>query len=480
MTRLFSKLLNVDCGDRKTACGTSIIALVTLAVVLSATDVCGQSGSVPSVRTEYPEFLTRSLRHGMDTTVSPCTDFDRYVNGRWRDSTKLEKNRDPMTVFTVLSRETPNVLQRILDSARRQAPNTKDPDVRTVGYYYTSCLIADSLDRSLVGGRKIGAKEDTVRAALCRTLVMKDLSTALGQLYVQHLMTDRVDTEAMALMQAVRTAVGERVRALPWITSADKAIASASLEKMLFKIAKPQTLVDHRTLKLDTMNFAQNTRLLQEFRLSQELQEIGADQAPMWGSVQYNPNASFRSVGNSIEVPSFMFQWPFFDPEDDRTIGYGAVGVIIGHEMYHGVTSYLTSLDKDLYKARTKRLVDQYSAMKPIEGVPINGDITLSENVADLGGLLAAYQAWEKHVKPTVKAVIDGFTPQQRFFLAYARMWRGKGSTGYYGQLERDPHAVPSARINGVVMNAPAFAKAFGCKEGDPMAKPASERADIW
>ncbi len=480
MSHLANKLLNANCGVRKTRCGISTIALVTLSVVLSATDMYGQSDTTSSARTAYPEFLTRSLRHGMDSTVSPCTDFDRFVNGGWRDSTTLGKDRDPMTVFTVLSRQTPRVLQQMLDSARRQAPNTTDPDVRAAGYYYTSCLIADSLDRSMTGGRKTGAKEDTVRAALCVSLVMKDLPSALGQLYVQHLMTDRVDAEATALMQAIRTAVGERVRALSWISAADKAVATASLEKMLFKIAKAQTLVDHTTLVLDTMNFVQNVRALQEFRIAQDLQTIGADQAPMWGSSQYNPNASFRSVGNSIEVPSFMFQWPFFDPEDDRTIGYGAVGVIIGHEMYHGVTSYLTSLDQDLYKARTKRLVDQYSAMKPIEGVPVNGDITLSENVADLGGLLASYQAWEHEVKPTAKPVVDGFTPDQRFFLAYARMWRGKGSTRYYGQLERDPHAVPSARINGVVMNAPAFAKAFGCKEGDPMAKPASERADIW
>lgn len=480
MSRFSSKLFCVNPGIRQSMSGALRIVGVALSVALSATEVCGQSSTPSPAPTEYPEFLTRSLRHGIDTTVSPCTDFDRFVNGRWRDSTKLEKDRDPMTVFTVLSRETPSVIQRILDSARRQAPSTTDPDVRTVGYYYTSCFIADSLDRSIVGGRKMGSKEDTVRAALCRTLVMKDLPSALGQLYVHHLMTDRVDAEVIALMQAIRTAVGERVRDLSWITPTDKAIAIALLEKMVFKIAKPHTLVDHTTLALDTMNFVQNVRALQEFRLSQDLQTIGADPAPLWGSVQYNPNASFRSVGNSIEVPSFMFQWPFFDSDDDRTIGYGAVGVVIGHEMYHGVTSYLASLDQDLYKARTKRLVEQYSAMKPVEGIPINGDITLSENVADLGGLLASYQAWEKHVKPTETRVIDGFTPEQRFFLAYARMWRAKGSPGYYAQRERDPHAVPSARINGVVMNAPAFAKAFGCKDGDPMAKPASERADIW
>ncbi len=456
--------------------------MILTALVLSVDSLCAQ-GTVDSAQNTpgaYTEFLARSLRYGVDTTVSPCTDFDRFVNGRWRDSTTLGKDKDPLNVFSVMARRTPKVLQRLVDSARILAPTTGDADLRAVGFYYTSCMIADSLDRSAVGGQKTGMKNDTIRASLCTTMVMKDLQSALGQVYVRHIMTAKTDTEAMSLIYAIRAAVGERVRALSWISAAEKEVATASLEKMLFKVAKPSAPVDHSALVLDTMNFVQNSRMLKEFRLGRQVQSIGQDQTPMWGSTQYNANASFRSVGNSIEVPSFMFQWPFFDSEDDRAIGYGAVGVIIGHEMYHGVTSYLTSLNQDLYKARTKRLVDQYSAMKPVEGVSIDGENTLSENVADLGGLLASHQAWEKHVKSTEKPLIDGFTPEQRFFLSYARLWRAKASMRYYGQMARDPHAVPSARINGVVMNVPAFAKAFGCKEGDPMAKPASERADIW
>ncbi len=465
---------------RRIVCGMT--AMMLTALVLSVNSLCAQAtvDSAQKTQSTYAEFLTRSLRYGVDTTASPCTDFDRFVNGEWRDSAKIGKNQDPMNVFTVMSRRTPKVLQRLMDSARILAPTTRDADMRAVGYYYTSCMIADSLDRSTVGGRKAGLKNDTIRASLCTAMVMKDLQSALGQLYVRHIMTDKTDAEATSLMYAIRAAVGERVRALSWISSVEKEIATVSLEKMLFKIAKPSTLVDHGTLVLDTLNFVQNSRTLKEFRLGQQVQAIGQDLTPMWGSTQYNPNASFRSVGNSIEVPAFMFQFPFFDADDERTLGYGAVGVIIGHEMYHGVTSYLTSLNKDLYKARTKRLVDQYSAMKPVEGVSIDGENTLSENVADLGGLLASHQAWEKHVKPTEKPLIDGFTPDQRFFLYYARLWRAKATTSFYGQTARDPHAVPSARINGVVMNVPAFAKAFGCKEGDPMAKPASERADIW
>ncbi len=460
-------------------CYTLVLCLAVLALSFSPLRAQGTKDSSKATP-DFPEFLTASLRQGLDTTVSPCADFDRFVNGRWRDSTTLGKGHDPMNVFTVMARQTPKVLQQIMDSSRILAPTTADADMRTVGYYYTSCMIADSLDRSIVGARKTGIRNDSVRASFCSAMVMQDLQSALGQLYVRHIMTDKNDTEAMTLMEAIRNAVGERVRALSWISAAEKEIATMELGKMLFKVAKPNTLVDHTALVLDTLNFVQNSRTLKEFALGRQVQAIGQDKTPMWGSSQYNPNASFRSVGNSIEVPAFMFQWPFFDPDDERTVGYGAVGVIIGHEMYHGVTSYLTSLNQDFYKARTKRLVEIYSAMKPIEGVPIDGQNTLGENVADLGGLLASHQAWEKHVKPTEKPLIDGFTPEQRFFLYYARLWRAKASMGYYSRLTRDPHAAPSARINGVVMNVPAFAKAFGCKEGDPMAKPAAERADIW
>ncbi len=457
------------------------VALTSAPCLHSQTDTAQrrQADSAQHARDAYPDFLAPSLRHGLDTTVSPCADFNRFVNGGWHDSTKVEKDKE-IDVFKVTSRRTPILIQRILDSTRILAPSTHDPDVRAVGYYYTSCMIADSLDRSTVGGRKTGVKGDTTRTSLCRTMVMNYLQSALEQLYVRHVMTAKVDSEAMSLMYAVRSAVGERVRALEWISDAEKQAATASLEKMLFKVAKPNVPVDHKTIILDTLNFEQNTRALKEFVITRDVRDIGEDMTPMWANTQYNANASFRSVGNSIEVPSFMFQWPFFDPEYERTLGYAAVGMIIGHEMYHGVTSYLSSLNQEVYKARTKRLVDQYSAMKPVEDVPINGEITLSENVADLGGMLASYQAWEKHVKRTEKPLIDGFTSEQRFFLYYARLWRAKGSTAYYARLLGDPHAVPSARINGVVMNVPAFAKAFGCKEGDAMAKPVAERAEIW
>ncbi len=431
-------------------------------------------------REAYPEFLPQSLRHGLDTSVSPCTDFNRFVNGGWRDSTTIKKDRDPINVFKVTSRRTPIIVQHILDSARIFASTSNDFDFRAVGFYYTSCMIADSLDRSAVGGRKTGIKGDTIRTSLCRTMVMNNLQSALGQLYVRYVMTDQVDAEAMVLMQRIRDAMSVRVRALSWISDADKTAATESLGKMLFKVAKPSTPIDYTAVILDTLDFVKNNRILKEFMISRKVQDIGTDMTLMWGSTQYNPNAYFRSVGNSIEVPAFMFQWPFFDPGYERTLGYAAVGMIIGHEMYHGVTSYLSSLNHDTYKAQTKRLVEQYSAMKPVEGVAVNGEVTLSENVADLGGLLASYQAWDKHVRSTERPLIDGFTPEQRFFLYYARLWRAKGSAAYYRRLARDPHAVPSARINGVVMNTPAFAKAFGCKEGDPMAKPASERAKIW
>ncbi len=482
------KYLDSRYGVRAMVLFATTIVLFVFAVFVGPSRLYGQTDTAQRrqadtaqyARDAYPDFLTPSLRHGLDTTVSPCTDFNRFVNGGWRDSAKLEKGKDPIDVFKVTSRRTPLVLQRIMDSARILAPTTQDPDVRAVGYYYTSCMIADSLDRSTVGGRKPGVKGDTVRASLCRTMVMKHLQSALGQLYVRHVMTDKVDAEAMSLMQSIRNAVGERVRALSWISDAEKALVTASLEKMVFKVAKPSLPVDHQAIVLDTLNFVQNTRTLKEFAIARDVQEIGEDMTSMWGSTQYNPNASFRSVGNSIEVPSFMFQWPFFDPDDERTLGYGAVGMIIGHEMYHGVTSYLSSRNQEVYKARTKRLVEQFSALKPVEDVPINGEITLSENVADLGGMLASYQAWAQHVRPTEKPLIDGFTPEQRFFLYYARLWRAKGSTSYYGRLASDPHAVPSARINGVAMNVPAFAQAFGCKEGDPMANPAAERVEIW
>ncbi len=437
--------------------------------------------TVPARENAYPAFLTASLRYGLDTTVSPCRDFDRYVNGGWRDSTVLRPGLDPFDVFRATSNQTNVILRRLLDSVRAITAVSPDADARVVGIYYASCLLADSLDRAVLASSMARAdKTDTSRSARCQRIVMKDLQDALGQIFVRSIMNKQTDAGTKSLIQNIRASVSARVQALPWLSQDAKDRASAMLGKMTFRVGKPDVAIDHSELKLDANDFAGNQRTIQSFIWKHGVISVGRDNRPVWSNNQYNPNASYSVIENSIEVPTFMFQWPFFDPNSEAALGYAGAGMVIGHEMYHGVTQYISGSDQDEYKQRTLRLAKQYSALPPVEGNPIDGNVTLSENLADLGGILASYDAWQRNYRKQAVASIEGFSPEQRFFLYYARVWRAKGSARYYGQLTRDPHAYPPARINGVVMNVPAFAKAFGCRDGDAMEKSAEERADIW
>jgi putative endopeptidase len=154
--------------------------------------------------------------------------------------------------------------------------------------------------------------------------------------------------------------------------------------------------------------------------------------------------------------------------------------MIIGHEMYHGITASASTGQDSGYNIRRDRIIAQYDSLPPIDGVSVNGNISVTENLPDLGGLLASYDAWQAAGYAKKRTVVEGFTPEQRFFLHYARVWRAKQSGGHLRMLRGDVHAPNTARINGVVANIPAFAKAFGCREGDPMAKSATDRVDIW
>lgn len=441
-----------------------------------------RSASHDSVKRSAPRpFLLASLWYGLDTTVSPCKDFDRFVNGSWRDSTTLPTGVPSYDVFYATAMRADTFIRKVLDSTRLVASTTPDADVRVVGQYYESCLAADTLSRALAASSMAGAqRNDTARAARCQRLVKKDLQDALGQVFVRALLPEAIELRARKVITNIQHAAEERVRRVTWMDDQAKARVQKTLQGMTLKVARPQVTIDHSALQL-TGDVEENQRIIQEYLWKRQAVRSAHDEEAMSQMNQYTANAIYIFAKNTIEVPAFMFQWPFFDASGDEPMGYAGAGMIIGHEMYHGITNSSHATGEEGYTVRFNRMIEHYTSLPQIENISINGALTVGENLADLGGILAAYDAWQKNRSSKDETRVDGFTPEQRFFLHYARVWRAKATRDYLRmQSTSDPHAPSVARINGVVMNVPAFAKAFGCKEGDPMVNSATNRIEIW
>jgi putative endopeptidase len=205
-------------------------------------------------------------------------------------------------------------------------------------------------------------------------------------------------------------------------------------------------------------------------------------------------NAFYSSSLNSINFPAGILQPPFFDPSWDDAMNYGGIGAVIGHEMSHGfddrgrqfdargnLSDWWTEEDAARYKERAQKVVEQFDGYTVLDSLHLNGKLTLGENIADLGGIAVAYFALQKAQAGQVVAPIDGFTPEQRFFLAWAQVWReAVRPASMRTQVQTDPHSPGVWRVNGPLSNLPEFARAFGCRSGDAMVRPPELQARIW
>jgi len=457
---------------------------VSLLGLSSVTALSARGQPAISDTSTYPTFLTASLRHGLDTTVSPCVDFDQYVNGGWRATTTLPKGMTAFGVFQEIKwHQSKAVLRVLLDSVRRIAATTPDPEIRVLGTYFESCLTADALDGAMQVASMYGAPAyDTSRAARCQRVVLRQLEDVLAQVFLKFLLPPDVEPRTTQMLNNIRRTAIARLQGIPWLSAEGRTHALAILEGMTFKVAKPVKTVDYTDLVLTPNDLPGNYRTIQEFLWQRKLSTPKQQKALPWEG-QFRPNAYYQDTDNSVLVPIYMFHYPLFDPQGEEALWYAGVGFVIGHEVYHGITYAVRKDTQSDYQQRAHRLAAQYSALPPtagLEGARVNGRTTLNENLADLGGLLATYEAWDRNSRASAAPSIEGFTPAQRFFVYYARMWRLKGTKEYLKAASTSSHAPAPARLNGVVMNVPAFAQAFGCKEGDPMAKPAAERANIW
>jgi len=337
-----------------------------------------------------------------------------------------------------------------------------------------------------------GAEKQQERWKRCTSRVDRDMGEALGQAYVAKYFPPEEKQQALDMTLAIEQAMSKDIDSLDWMSPATKEQAKEKLKTVMNKIGYPEKWRDYSKLVIVRGDALGNLERVRQFNFNRELAKIGkpVDKGE-WTMSPPTVNAYYDPQQNNVNFPAGYFQPPFFSDKEDASANYGDMGSTIGHELTHGfddegrqfdkegnLKEWWTKDDEAKFKQKAQCMVDQYDAIEAVPGVHLNGKLTLGENLADLGGLRLAWVAWQdkaeaEHLDMAAKA--DGYTPEQRFWIAYAQQWCTQTRPEQLrSQAQTDPHAPDEYRTNSVLQDLPAFAKSFNCKLPDKMvsAKP--------
>ncbi len=321
------------------------------------------------------------------------------------------------------------------------------------------------------------------------------LGEALGRQYVAKYFPAERKARMEELVKNVTAAYAQSIDTLDWMTPATKKEAQAKLAKFTPKVGYPNKWRDYSKLAVRKDDLVGNVKRAAEFGYNRNITKLGKPiDREEWGMTPQTVNAYYSSSMNEIVFPASILQPPFFDMRADDAVNYGAIGAVIGHEIGHGfddkgsqsdgdgnLRDWWTKEDRAAFQARADMLVKQYGSYSPLPGYPVNGELTLGENIGDNSGLAIAYKAYKISLKGQPAPVIDGLTGDQRFFMGFGQVWRSKmREAAQIVQVKTDPHSPGKFRANGTVMNHPAFYEAFGVKEGDKMYLAPKDRVTIW
>ena len=346
----------------------------------------------------------------------------------------------------------------------------------------------DFYDRKLSG-----TKELLPRWKRCVQSTDRNLGEALGQAYVDKYFPPVARARAKEMVNNLIAALRDDIPTLSWMGPDTKKEALAKLEAFNVKIGYTDKWRDYSKLTIDRSSYAANVRRSIEFEYTRQLDKIGKPvDRTEWGMTPPTVNAYYNSSMNEIVFPAGILQPPFYNPNADDAVNYGGIGAVIGHEISHGfddqgskfngkgnLHEWWTPDDRKNFTERGDCVVNQFNGYEVEPGLHQNGKLVLGESIGDLGGLAIAYAAYEKSIEGKRPKDIDGFTPEQRFFLGWAQVW-GTNQRAEAARLQTntDPHPLARFRDNGPLSNMEAFAKAFGCKKGDPMVR--EEACKIW
>ena len=342
-----------------------------------------------------------------------------------------------------------------------------------------------------------GTKEDYPRWKRATRQVEEQMGEPLGRIYCERYFPASSKKRMEELVKNLQVSLAERIKAQDWMSEPTKKAALDKLSTFYVKVGYPNKWKDLSKLTIDpSKSFYDNVQACRKFWANVTIQEKAGKPVDKdeWLMTPQTVNAYYNPTTNEICFPAGILQYPFFDPKADDAFNYGAIGVVIGHEMTHGfddqgrhydkdgnMTDWWTKEDGKNFEARTGKYADFFSAIKVLPDLNANGRLTLGENLADHGGLEVAFNAFEKTPEAKKGKVIMGFTPEQRFFIAYAGVWANNITEAEIrSRVKSDPHSLGEWRVNGALPHINAWYKAFGVKEGDKLFIPENERLKLW
>ena len=345
-------------------------------------------------------------------------------------------------------------------------------------------------------GKALGGKKQ-LKPRWERVIAATDgnLSEALGQLYVKKYFTEDAKKRMLELINNLQKSFETRISKLDWMSAATKEKSKDKLHTFLKKIGFPDKWKDYSKVKINKNQYFNNLVECSKNEYNFQVNKVGQKvDRTEWGMTPSTVNAYYNPTFNEIVFPAGILQFPFFDLNADDAINYGGIGMVIGHEMTHGFDDQGAQYDKDgnlqnwwtkddetKFKEKGKAVIDLYDGFTVLDSLHVKGALTVGENIADIGGIAIAYEAFKMTKQGQDTTKIDGFTPDQRFFISYAQIWRNKQKDESVRQrINTDPHSPPMYRVLAPLMHFEPFYKAFNVKEGDKMFVAADKRIKIW
>ena len=426
-------------------------------------------------------------RHGLESAAALAPDFDWNA---WFSATGL-----PAGEFVLRQ---PSYLTA-LGGHMKEADLATWKDylkVRTIGAY-ARVLSTPFVEASFDFNSRTLRGTEALRPRWKRAVQETDnaMGEAIGAAYVERHFPPEAKARMVKLVDNLLAEFDRGIDELDWMSAATKAEAHDKLRKIKVKIAYPDKWRDYSGLEIRRDDLVGNVMRANQFEWNWQSARAGQPKDPTeWFMTPQTVNAYYLPTNNEIVFPAAFLQPPYFDMQADDAANYGAIGSVIGHEISHGfddkgrqydgdgnLRDWWTAEDNERFKAKAAGLVKQYGAFEALPGLPVNGELTLGENIGDLSGAAVAYRAYIRSLGGAEAPVIDGYTGPQRFFLGYAQAWRTKWRDGLMREVVlTDPHAPSEFRANGVVSNLDEFYAAFDVKEGDKLWRPAGERVQIW
>ncbi|MFP4368886.1 MAG: M13 family metallopeptidase [Candidatus Kapaibacterium sp.] len=366
--------------------------------------------------------------------------------------------------------------------------------INSMGTYLSSDYVEESFN--FYGKVLSGKKKNRDRWKRVLSVTNSSLSEAVGKVYVEKYFPPEAKERMLGLVEHLRLSFAERIKKLDWMTEETKEKALAKLGAISVKIGYPEKWTDYSSVEVTRDNYLRNVINARRFSFKDNIRKAGKKKDPAeWHMPPQMVNAYYNPTMNEIVFPAGILQPPFFFMNADDAVNYGGIGVVIGHEMTHGfddqgrqydlngnLNDWWTKADEEKFNAKTKVIADQFSNFVVIDTMKLDGQLTLGENIADLGGLYIAYDALQKALEESgERQEIAGFTPEQRFFLSYAQLWRQNiRDEELIKRLKTDVHSPGEFRVNGPITNMNYFYKAFGIKEGDKHWLNEKDRALVW